>query len=93
MKNKLAVLLIGMSFLAVVWMYASGVWYAEPYARAIVLGLDEKPFVYRALLPWLAQGLMGLGLSASAALGVLVLVSAVGLVVGMKFLYETFKRK
>lgn len=93
MKIIFAKVLIWISFLVVVYMYASGVWYAEPYARAVVWGLEEKPFVYRVLMPGLARGLMGLGFSASAALGVLVFVSAIGLVYAIKFLSETFKRR
>lgn len=85
--------MIGISFGMVVYLYASGVWYAEPYARAVVWGLIEKPFVYRTLMPWAARGLMALGFSAVTALGVCVGVSAVGLVIGIKYLYETFEHK
>jgi hypothetical protein len=85
-------LLVSVSALAVVSFYASGVWYAEPYARAVALSLEERPFVYRALMPWLARGLMGLGLSATAAIGLLVFAAAIGLVYAIRFLSETFKR-
>jgi hypothetical protein len=93
MKNRIAMALIVGTFLAVVYGYASGVWYAEPYARAVVLSWVERPFVYRTLMPWLARGLMSLGFSAVQAIGVVVFVSAIGLVYALKFLYDSFQSK
>jgi hypothetical protein len=55
-------------------------------AQAIVSGLTDRPFIYRALVPWLAQLLVLLGMHADAALTVLVVLSAIGLIYGIKFL-------
>ena len=88
----LARLLVLASAVAVVYVYAGGVWYAEPYARAVIWGWEERPFVYRALVPWLGRGLMQLGFSATAALGTLVFVAAIGFYYAVKFLFQTFKR-
>ena len=59
--------------------------------QMIVMGLEEKPFVYRALVPWLAHVLVILGLRADVALTVLVILSAVGLVYGIQYLLSAFK--
>jgi len=58
----------------------------------VALSLEDRPFVYRVLMPWLARSLMGLGLSASASIGILVFAAAIGLVYAIRFLSETFKR-
>ena len=92
MKIILARVLVFVSAVAVVYVYADGVWYGEPYARTVALSLEERPFVYRALMPWLAHGLMRLGLPATAALGTLVFLAAIGVIYALKFLSQTFKR-
>ena len=61
-------------------------------AEMIVMGLEEKPYVYRALAPWLAHLLVLIGMSAEAALTVLIVGSAIGLVYGIKYLFSTFSR-
>lgn len=61
-------------------------------AQMIVMGLEEKPFVYRALVPWLAQLLVALGLRPDLALTVIIVISAVGLVYGLQYLLTAFKR-
>ena len=60
-------------------------------AQMIVMGLEEKPFVYRALVPWLAHVLVMLGLRADMALTVVIVLSAIGLVYGIKYLLTAFK--
>lgn len=60
-------------------------------AQMIVMGLEERPYVYRALVPWLAHLLVMLGLRADVALTVLVILSAVGLVYGIQYLLKSFR--
>ena len=61
-------------------------------ADVIVTGLEEKPYVYRALVPWLAHVLVIIGMSPEAALTVVVVLSAIGLVYGIKYLFAAFRR-
>jgi hypothetical protein len=72
--------------------YARVTWDQVWRAEVIVLGLDEKPYVYRALVPWLAHLLVLLGLRADVALTVIVILSAIGLVYGIKYLLAAFRR-
>src|SRR3989304_10509408 len=61
-------------------------------ADMIVMGLEQKPYVYRALVPWLAHLLVIIGMTPEAALTVLVIGSAIGLLYGIKYLFVTFRR-
>jgi len=61
-------------------------------AQIIVLGFEEKPYVYRALVPWLAHVLVTLGLRADLALNVVIVLSAIGLFYAIKHLLTAFKR-
>ncbi len=58
----------------------------------IVMGLEEKPFVYRALVPWLAHLLVWMGVSPETALTVVIVLSAIGLLYGIKYLIGSFRR-
>ena len=60
-------------------------------AQMIVMGLEEKPFVYRVLVPWLAHVLGLLGLRADVALTMIIVLSAIGLVYGIKYLFAAFR--
>jgi len=62
---------------------------ADP--EMIVYGLQVKPFVYRALVPFLARILVWLGMGAEQALTVIVVASAIGLVYGIRFLLGSFR--
>jgi hypothetical protein len=62
------------------------------WASGIAAGLQEKPFVYRALVPWLAQFLVLLGFRADVALSLIVILSAVGLLYGLQYLLSSFRR-
>src|SRR5215208_210614 len=72
--------------------YAQGTSGGLAGAQRIVMGLDEKPYVYRALVPWLAHLLVLLGVPADTALTVLVMLSAIGLVYGIKYLLNSFRK-
>ena len=63
------------------------------HARSIVYGEEMRPFVYRALIPLLARGLVALGIDPQDALLGLVIMSAIALVYGFKSFISTFLRK
>ncbi len=71
-----------------------GQWTYDSLSRAqiIVGGLEERPYVYRMLVPWLADRLVVLGLRADLALLLLVILSAIGLFYGIKYLLAAFRR-
>jgi hypothetical protein len=92
MKTILARGLVLVSLGAVAFGYASIVFWSVPNAEAIALSAMPRPYVYRTLMPWLAHGLVAVGLRADAAIVVLLFLAAIGLVYAIKFLSETFKR-
>ena len=62
-------------------------------AYAIVAGLDERPFVYRMLIPALAWLLSWLGVPIIFSLRLVVVLSSIGLFYALKYLFTSFKRK
>jgi len=82
-------LLILVSLMARV--YAEWTWQTSERAAQIVLGLEDRPFVYRALVPWMARALMKLGLAAETALNVVIVISAIGLFYGLEFLAKSIR--
>lgn len=68
------------------WSYAKSTFDGLTQAQVIVMGLQEKPFVYRALVPWLAHLLVIIGFRANMALSIVIVCSAVGLFYGIKYL-------
>jgi len=83
-------LLVLVSFVASV--YARWTWQTSERAAQIVLGLKDRPFVYRAFVPWMARILTKLGLAAETALGVVIVISAIGLYYGLEFLAKSIRR-
>ena len=73
------------------WVYAGAAWPDSEKANQIALGLEGKPFVYRALVPWLALFLMKLGLAAEPALSIVIVLSAIGLFYGLQFLAKSIR--
>lgn len=57
-------------------------------ALAVVYSIGERPFVYRALLPWLARSLTWAGLSPSGALALLLIGFSLGLFFVMRALID-----
>lgn len=57
-------------------------------AEQIVMSLTERPYVYRVLIPWIARVLTFTGLRPEQALSILVMLSAIALVYGIKSLFE-----
>lgn len=75
----------------VAWQYAHWTWKTHVHAEQIALSLEGKPFVLRALVPWLARGLMWLGFTAETALTILIILFAVGLYYGLDYLQKSFR--
>ena len=87
-KNLIKGLLLGLIILTAN-EYARHTWDIPSRARLIALGLEERPYVYRALVPWLAHVLVILGVSPELALTIIVVVSAVALLYGIKYLFAS----
>lgn len=62
-------------------------------ATMIVYGLNDRPYVYRALVPWLARCLAALGMRADVALSTVVVLSAIGLVYAIQFFLTSFSKR
>jgi hypothetical protein len=76
---------------ATAWQYAHWTYEKQEWAGRIVNGLDDRPFVYRVLIPWLAQILVWMGLQPYQALSVLIILSAIGLVYAIKYLLRSVR--
>jgi hypothetical protein len=71
-----------------VWIEGLG----YPYLHDVVYSLEERPYVYRMLIPFLSRMLEFLiGVSAVYWMILLVVASAVGLYFSLKYLYSTFE--
>ncbi len=68
-------------------------WAFQNLTRAewIVFGLEIRPYVYRALVPFVSRVLVFLGMGPKQALTVVVVASAIGLLYGIKYLVGSFK--
>jgi len=66
------------------WCYQHSLW----LAMQIVHGLDERPFVYRALVSWMALGLVKLGLREDTALSAVVIFWAICFVYALEFFLD-----
>lgn len=60
-------------------------------AEWIVYGEEIRPYVYRALIPFLARILVFLGMGPEQALTIVVVVSAIGLVYGIQYLIRSIR--
>lgn len=87
----LRVILLGVVILSA-YQYAQQTFESLPRAQMIMMGHEEKPYVYRALVPWLARLLVTLGLPADAAFTVIIVLSALGLLYGIKYLLASFRK-
>jgi len=78
----------------VAWQYAREVM-NDSFVNAYVIvhGLGERPFVYRTLMPWLAQFLVMLGLREDVALITVVIASAIGLIYATQYFLSSFRRR
>jgi len=93
MKIVFAKVLIGMLLAVVVYLYADIVTWSVGSAEAIALSEMPRPYVYRTLMPWLARGLVALGVRADVAVLSLIFCAAIGLVYAIKFLSDSFKHE
>lgn len=71
-----------------VWIQGLG----YPYLHDVVYSMEERPYVYRVLIPLLSRVLQDLtGVDTVTCMIILVVVSAVGLYYSVKYLYSTFE--
>lgn len=61
-------------------------------AHYLATSQDGRPYVTRVLIPWLAQILISLGIPADTALTLLIILSAIGLLYGIKYLLSATRR-
>lgn len=73
--------------------YANYFYYAEGGAPLIVYSLENRPYVYRVLVPWLAYALTALGLSPETALHFVIVCTAIGFLYALVYLFKSFKRR
>ena len=62
-------------------------------AKMIVYGTYPRPYVYRALIPWVARFLNELGFREDVAVIIAVIVSAIGLVYAIQYLLSSFQKE
>jgi hypothetical protein len=62
-------------------------------AEGIVMAQEERPYVYRALVPAVARVLVLAGLPAETALTVMVICMAIGLLYGLIYFSRSFGRR
>lgn len=74
------------------WEYARWTYATAARAQQIVFGLEEKPFVYRALVPFVAWLLVQTGIPAELALRIVITLSVCGLFYAFLYLFRSFKR-
>lgn len=69
-------------------------WMIQNETRAgwMVRGEEIRPYVYRALVPFVGRVLTWLGLSPMQAMSVAVILSAIGLFCGLIYFFKSFER-
>lgn len=72
--------------------YAHFTYFTSEMARNIVYSLYERPYVYRAMVPWIAYVLTGLGVSPEIALTIVVICTAIGFLYALNYLFHSFDR-
>jgi hypothetical protein len=78
--------------IATAWEYARWTYDTSARAEAIVLALEDRPYVYRALVPFVARQLWIAGVPAILALRALVVLSAIGLVYALEYLFRSLRK-
>ncbi len=72
------------------FVWSEGLGYS--YLHDVAYSFEERPYVYRVLIPFLSRALEFLtGVSAIYCMIILVIASAVGLYFSLKYLYSTFE--
>lgn len=62
-------------------------------AKMIVYGTYPRPYVYRALIPWVARYLNELGFREDVAVIIAIIASAIGLVYAIQYLLSSFQKQ
>lgn len=86
--RRALVLVVGLT----AWEYARWTYDTPERALAIVLALEDRPYVYRALAPSLARLLWLAGIPADLALQIVIVSFAIGLVYALEYLFKSFPR-
>lgn len=84
----LAIFLVGLA----AQEYAHFTYFTSEMAGLIVYSQQERPFVYRALVPWLAYGLTRFGFSPEIALTIVITATAIGFLYALVFLFQSVRR-
>jgi hypothetical protein len=74
--------------LAAAWNYAG--WFSI-LASSLLFGINERPYVYRVLIPWITRLLWLAGVPAPLALQIVVTLSAVALFAALCYLLTSFQ--
>jgi hypothetical protein len=92
--KQLAVKMLLMAILMYVAVeYSYWTWDIPTRAEAIVMGLEDRPYVYRSLVPVAARMLVWMGLEPGAALTMVVVVSMIGLFYGLNYFFKSIERE
>jgi len=83
MKNSLLRILLLSVTIFTAWEYSAG---------TILLGMDEKPYVYRVFVPGLARLLWLFGVRFVLALRIVVVLTALALFYVLEYLFTSFRR-
>src|SRR5512138_3323110 len=77
--------------LASAWEYAR--WTVHNAGRAAqIVYMDERPYVYRMLIPFFAWLLVQTGVTVETALRIVVMLSVIGLFYAFLYLFRSFRR-
>lgn len=72
--------------------YAHYTYITSEMAKLIVYSQEERPYVYRALVPWLAWSLTRFGIAPETALTIVIMCMAIGFLYALIYLFRSFGR-
>lgn len=72
--------------------YAHFTFFTSEMAKLIVYSQQDRPFVYRTFVPWLAYGLTRFGFSPETALSMVIACMAIGFLYALVFFFNSFRR-
>jgi hypothetical protein len=73
------------------WQYGDWAYDRQAWTWSIAMSHEPRPYVYRVLIPWLAEILVWLGLQPYYALSLLIVLSAIGLLYAIKYLLRSVR--
>lgn len=91
-RNSLVKPLLVLVVALVAREYARATFFTPDMAAGIVYSLNDRPYVYRALVPWLAWSLTRLGIAPETALTLVIMCMAIGFLYALYYLLRSFKR-